>query len=61
MSLVVLEDQALVFVVRKDGEPGLYLQPGVSKVHAVALFQMMIERLTADMPDNVNLDGDSIS
>lgn len=42
MSVVVLEDQVLVFVVRKDGEPGVYLAPGLcTKGQAARLFDMM--------------------
>jgi hypothetical protein len=46
VSVVVLEDQVLVFVVRKDGEPGCYLAPGLcSKEQAARLFDMMAGRM----------------
>ena len=48
MSHVVLEDQTLVFVVRKDGEPGLYLAPGVTNEQAIKLLELLTERLKQD-------------
>ncbi len=61
-NVVVLEDQALVFVVRKDGEPGLFMAEGVEKPHAIALFEMMAGQLRADLglPPGVT-DGRDLS
>lgn len=38
-----------MFVVRADGEPGLYLRPDVCKGHAVLLFDMMSDRLRQEV------------
>ena len=46
MSAVVLEDQVLVFVVRKDGEPAIYLAPGqCTNEQAAELLEMMAKHL----------------
>lgn len=55
MNIIKVEDQALVFVVRKDGMPGLYMQPGIVNGHACALFAMMIQRLILE--GNVETGG----
>ena len=49
MSTIRIQDHALVFVVRKDGEPGLFLQKGVSKAHAIALMEMAAARLRSEL------------
>jgi hypothetical protein len=37
--------QLLVFVIRRDGEPGLYLDDGVTNDQAVQLLEMMASEL----------------
>ena len=47
---VVLEDQVLAFVVRKDGEPGIYLAPGLcTNEQAAQLLEMMATRLRQEL------------
>ena len=43
------DEQALVFVVRKDGEPGLYLAPGVTKGDAITLLEAVTARLRGEL------------